>query len=205
MRALTTGLMVPLTISLLAATAAAQDTPTVGLSMGYPAAIGLVWHVTDRVALRPEIGITRSTNEFIGSSTTFSSGGVAVTTTTTTTTDAWQVSAGVSGLFYLSKHDALRTYLSPRWAYTRQSSSPSSTNGAPTSVVTGTSGRVNVVSGSFGAQYAISDRFSAFGEVGLAFTRTVSSPVVNGSSLTIGDVTSTNAGTRSGAGVILYF
>jgi Tfp pilus assembly protein PilE len=129
----------------------------------------------------------------------------ATTTTTTTTTDAWQVSAGLSGLFYLSKHDALRTYLSPRWAYTRLSSSPSSTNSAATSAVTGTSGHVNVVSGSFGAQYAISDRFSAFGEVGLAFTRTVSSPLVNSSFVTVGGSTSTNLGTRSGAGVIVYF
>jgi hypothetical protein len=173
--------------------------------MGYPAAIGVVWQVTDGVALRPEIGVTKSTSEFIGSSITFSSGGVPVTTTTTTTTDSWQVSAGLSGLFYLSKHDALRTYLSPRWAYTRLSSSPSSTNSAATSVVTGTSGHANVVSGSFGAQYAISDRFSAFGEVGLAYTRNVSTPLVNSSFLTVGGSTSTNLSTRSGAGVILYF
>jgi hypothetical protein len=197
--------MMSFTISLLPAIASAQDTPTVGLSMGYPAAIGVIWHVTDTVALRPEVNVTKSTNEFIGSSTTFSSGGGVVTTTTTTTTDNWQVSAGVSGLVYLSKHDALRTYLSPRWAYTRQSSSPSSSNGAASSTVTGTSGHVNVVSGSFGAQYAISNRFSAFGEVGLAFTRSVSSPAGNGSPLPAGSVTATNAGTRSGAGVILYF
>jgi hypothetical protein len=206
MRARTIGLIVVFTILFLPGTGSAQSTPKIGLSMGYPAAIGVVWHVTDGVALRPEISVSKSTSEFIGSSITFSSGSlVPVTTTTTTTTDAWQVSAGLSALFYLSRHDALRTYLSPRWAYTRVSSSPSSSNSAATTTLTGTTGHANFVSGSFGAQYAISDRFSAFGEVGLAFTRTVSSPLVNSSFLTVGGSTSTNIGTRSGAGVIVYF
>ena len=204
MRVRTVWLLTVFTVSFLPASASAQNAPKVGLSMGYPASVSVVWHVTDGVALRPEISVSKSTSEFVGSSITFSSGGIPVTTTTTTTTDTWQTSAGLSALFYLSKHDALRTYLSPRWAYTRVSSSPSSSNSAASAVV-GTSGHANFVSGSFGAQYAIGNRFSAFGEVGLAFTRNVSQPLTNSSLLTIGGSTSTNLSTRSGAGIILYF
>src|SRR4051812_40532108 len=98
MRTRIIGLLVTSTVGFLPGTGSAQDAPKVGLSMGYPAAIGVIWHVTDRLALRPEMSVTKSASEFIGSSITFSSGGVPVTTTTTTTTDAWQVSAGVSGL-----------------------------------------------------------------------------------------------------------
>jgi autotransporter-like protein len=203
MRAQRIGVVVAFTIAFLPGRASAQDIPTIGLSMGYPASIGVVWQVTDGIALRPEIGVTKSSSEFIGSSTSFSSGGVTTTSSTSTTTDSWQVSAGLSALFYLSKHDALRTYVSPRWAYTRVSSTPSSTTGVQTGVVSGASGHTNFVSGSFGAQYALGDRFSVFGEIGLGFSRTVSSPFA-GSFATI-DSRASSLGTRSGAGVILYF
>jgi opacity protein-like surface antigen len=202
MRARTLELIVAFTITFLPGIASAQDTPKIGLSMGYPAAIGVIWHVTDRLALRPEISVTKSATEFIGSSLTFSSGGVLTNTTTSTTLDTWQVGVGLSALFYLSKHDALRTYLSPRYAYTRQSSSPSSSN-TPTSVVTGSNGHGNFVSGAFGAEYALGDRFSVFGEIGLGYSRTVSSPT--SSLVGIGGSTASNLSTRSGAGVILYF
>jgi hypothetical protein len=205
MRVRTIELIVAFTITCLPGIASAQDTPKIGLSMGYPAAIGVIWHVTDRVAVRPEISVTKSATEFIGSSVTFSSGGVLTNTTTTTTTDTWQSSGGLSALFYLSRHDKLRTYLSPRWAYTHVSSSPSSTNSTVTSVVTGTTGHGNFVSGAFGAEYALGDRFSMFGEIGLGYNRTVSSPLTNSSLLTIGGSRATNLSTRSGAGVVLYF
>jgi hypothetical protein len=204
MRARTIGSIVAFTIS-FPGIASAQNTPKVGLSMGYPAAIGVIWHVTDRVAVRPEVSVSKSSSEFIGSSITFSSGGVPVNTTTTTTTNTWQTSAGLSALLYLSRHDKLSTYLSPRWAYTRLSSTPSVSGGGVASVVTGTNGHINFVSGSFGAQFAIGERFSVFGELGLAFSRTVSSPLTNITLLTIGGSTATNVSTRSGAGVILYF
>jgi hypothetical protein len=205
MRARTIGLIATFTISFLPGTGFAQDTPKVGLSMGYPASVGVVWQVTDSLALRPEVSVTKSSSEFIGSSLSFTSGGVVTTTTTSSITDTWQVGVGLSALFYLSKHDALRTYLSPRWAYTRLSSSPSSSSNSLTSVVTSTSGHVNFVSGSFGAQYAIGDRFSVFGEVGLGFSRTVSTPFTSSSILALGGSTSSALSTRSGAGVVVYF
>ena len=77
---------------------------------------------------------------------------------------------------------------------------------------TGTSGHANFVSGSFGAQYALGRRFSVFGELGLGFSRTTTSPTpsstsiaAGGSTSIVGTSSSSTLGTRSGAGVVLYF
>lgn len=128
------------------------------------------------------------------------SGGTTITTSESTT-DFWQASVGLSALFYLSKHDALRTYVSPRWAYTRDFNDSSS--GLSDSIDFGSTRSGNLVAGSFGAQYALGRKFSAFGEIGLEFTRTVSTP--NDSRFGGSQDVFRTFGTRSAAGVILYF
>jgi hypothetical protein len=205
------GLLVAITIGLLASSASAQDDPRVGITMGFPASIGVIWHVSERIALRPEITATRASGE----STTTSSisviglGGVVPTTTTTTVTtiESWQVSTGLSALFYVSKHDALRTYVSPRWAYSRTSSS--SNSGIADLGSFGSTGSSHTVTGSFGAQYALGRRFNVFGEVGLSFSRSTTTPrdltTGLGFVTTTSGAVSRNFGTRSGVGVILYF
>ena len=200
------GLMAAVTFAFLANTASAQDTPKLGVTMGYPS-IGVIWHVTDGVALRPEVSVAKSTGEFT-TTTSFSFGGTTTTSTSVSTTDTWQIGVGLSALIYVSTHDALRTYVSPRWTYTRLSSDSSSN--LPTA--TGTSGHANFVSGSFGAQYALGRRFSVFGELGLGFSRTVTSPLPSITSLApgasssiVGSSTTSTLGTRTGAGVVLYF
>ena len=50
------GVMAAVTFTFLANTASAQDTPKLGVTMGYPS-IGVIWHVTDGVALRPEVSV----------------------------------------------------------------------------------------------------------------------------------------------------
>ena len=50
---------------------AAQDAGKVGLTMGYPSSVGVIWNVAGRVALRPEITLSRmsgdsSTNDLLG-------------------------------------------------------------------------------------------------------------------------------------------
>ena len=123
--------------------ARAQDVKKVGITMGYPAAVGVLWHVTDKVAIRPEIA-------FAGSSTTTSGSGVDISG------DGWNIGTGVSAIFYLRKYDHLRTYVSPRFTYGHQSSS-STTSGLPIS--SGTSPTYSQTSetfggfGMFGAQY----------------------------------------------------
>jgi hypothetical protein len=187
------GLMV-ITIALAAATASAQDDPKVGVAMGYPASIGIVWHVTDGIALRPEISATSSSNDLTATSPTGS---------TLSSNDNWQLLFGVSALFYLSKHEGLRTYFSPRWAYTRVDST--SSNGTPP-ITNSSTGNVQFVSGSLGAEYALGRRFAVFGEVGAGYTRTTNSPTTFSPAATLLTASTTNTiGTRSGAGVILYF
>jgi|KBSSwiStaDraftv2_1062776.scaffolds.fasta_scaffold947599_2 hypothetical protein len=200
------GLMAAIAFMFLAHTASGQDTPKVGVTMGYPSSIGVIWHLTDGVAIRPEVSVAKSSGEFT-TTTSFSFGGTTTTNTSVSTTETWQVGAGFSALFYVSTHDALRTYVSPRWTYTRLSSDSSSS--LPQ---TGTAGHANFVSASFGAQYALGRRFGVFGEIGLGFSRTVTTPTPSTSSLSpgvsgsiTGRSSSSTLGTRSAAGVVWYF
>ena len=40
----------------------AQDTHKVGITMGYPASVGLLWHASNKMAIRPaEVGTARLT------------------------------------------------------------------------------------------------------------------------------------------------
>jgi hypothetical protein len=198
------GTLAAITIGLLAPAASAQDDPRVGITMGYPASVGIIWQVNDRVALRPEVSVQKSSGEFT-STTSFSVGATTATTTTTSTSDAWQVGVGLSALFYLTTHDALRTYVSPRWSYVRTSTTSSSA-GLPPPIQTSSSvGNGQFVSGSFGAQYALGKRFGLFGEVGVGYTHADNTPSLIGSGVIATQTTTRTLGTRSGAGVIWYF
>ena len=44
------GLLAAIAIGLLAPAASAQDDPKAGITMGYPASVGIIWQVNDRVA-----------------------------------------------------------------------------------------------------------------------------------------------------------
>jgi hypothetical protein len=205
------GWMAVFIVASLATPVRAQDEPRVGITMGYPASIGLIWHVADRVALRPEVSLSRGSGETTITTTVpvISVGAVptvnTTTTVTTNTTDQWQVGIGVSALFYVTRHDALRTYVSPRYAYTRGSNSNQSSGLSP-STVSSSESTGHFVAGSFGAQYALGRRFSVFGEVGLGYTHTENEPTGTTSpGFSVGDSVSTTLSTRSGAGVILYF
>ena len=39
---------------LAAAPAAAQEKGNVGITMGFPASVGLLWHATEKIAVRPD-------------------------------------------------------------------------------------------------------------------------------------------------------
>src|SRR3954465_13210248 len=142
-------------------TASAQDAPRFGIVMGYPAQVGLLWNISDRMAIRPELSISKSASE---TNTTISIPGIPgitqpITASTTTASSGWQTSVGASALFYLTKGDALRTYAAPRYAYSRVSSTVPLTASSPIvgSVVNpGTISSSNhSASGSIGAQYTL--------------------------------------------------
>ena len=170
----------------LGATAAnAQERGQTGLVMGLPATAGIIWHATDRLAIRPEIGFSHSTSEsdvpILGS---------------VNTSEQRTVTVGGSVLWYFAKADNVRPYFMPRISYGRSSFDSSSISTPPSTRNFG-------VSASFGAQYAPVRRFSVYGELGYGYGRTTtrfSTPILDGGE------TRTNAwSTRSAAGVIFYF
>jgi hypothetical protein len=136
----------PLVVAFLivASVAQAQDAGRVGLTVAYPEAVGIVWHVTDRVAVRPEFGFKNGSNESLSVST---------------------VVVGVSGLFYVRKWDALSAYVSPRVGLERDSATnqDGSSPAPPTTTY--------VFDGSFGFQYSFQKQCAFFGETGVAYTR----------------------------------
>lgn len=171
------------TLLIGAGTASAQD-KKVGLTMGYPSSFGVVWHVSDKVALRPELSIAGASNGTNGSG--FSSD-----------SDSTAIGTGISALFYLNTTDKLRTYISPRFTYahsTTEQDLSSITNSTAKGTTNTTGGQ-----GSFGAQYYVSNRFAVFGELGFGFTHNESK-----SSLTPTTSSGSAWGTRSAVGIIFY-
>jgi hypothetical protein len=184
-----------------AAPAAAQDAGQIGITMGYPAVIGVLWHVSDRIGIRPEVSLARGKSETSITLTVPVVG--APTTSDVVTSENWQVGTGVSALFYLVKGEALRTYVSPRFTYLRNSTTGTAFASVPTIATAPTTVSSNYgVSGSVGAQYALAKRFSVFGEAGLAYTRSTVAP---DSTTFRSESKSRTIGLRSGVGVILYF
>src|SRR4051794_26349760 len=103
-----------------AAPASAQDAGAVGVVMAYPSVIGVMWHVSDRIALRPEASFstTASDNPQVASLVVVGSG---AGTTSGFRSTSNTVGVGISGLITVAKWDALRVYLAPRFVFSRTS------------------------------------------------------------------------------------
>src|SRR5262245_39148814 len=106
MRRHLTGLVLLIASLLCARSVSAQDAGSVGVTMGYPGSVGVLWNVTEGVALRPELSFSH-----LSTDTETSPLGVVASN------DGNTVSAGLSALFYVAKWDMLRIYLVPRYAY----------------------------------------------------------------------------------------
>ncbi len=195
--------------------ASAQETPRFGLVFAFPASVGVAIKVSDRITIRPDIVVTKTSSDTTTTITVpilFPADAAPIATTRTTTADSWSASAGLSALLYLAPPDAFRTYVAPRFAYSRASSTiPLSSitfdsSGAipTTTTATTTSASSNYDwSGSFGAQYALGQRFVVFGEVGPRYRRSTSSPIVTSFSRT--EAKAWSVGIQGGVGVIVYF
>jgi hypothetical protein len=160
--------------------ASAQSTSRTGLTMGFPGAIGIVWQNSERLAFRPELSISKNSSTPVGGLSSSANG--------------WGGGVGISTMVYGKEVDRVRTYFSPRFAWARATQ----TIGTATN-----SGNTYTVSGSFGADCAVTKRFALFGELGFAYGRsdvTISaSPVVTTTSKT------KNLGIRSAVGITWYF
>src|SRR5262245_61927749 len=112
-------------VCLWPALAAGQDSKPVGITMGYPTSVGLLWHASSRLALRPEL-------TFNGTSSHSTAPGLAPSIPDfEVESSATVIGTGVSALLYLRTQDRLRLYVSPRFTYTHTSGSSSSPTDTP--------------------------------------------------------------------------
>jgi hypothetical protein len=172
-------------VVLLPRTAVAQDAGDTGITLGYPATIGVLWHATDRIAVRPEFSFSHSSGETDSDEFGLSSSATSVAT-------------GVSVLFYVKEWDKLRTYFAPRYSFARTKSETDSA--PPLAADNETTATTHSFAGLFGVHYSLHDRFSVFGEVGLGFSHGTGK-----SNLTETKSSSDNVATRTGVGLIFYF
>src|SRR5262245_18355091 len=206
MKCLMLGVSMVLSVS---ANALAQDAGQVGVTLGYPAAVGVIWHVTDNVAVRPEISFSTGSSENPVINSGLSLPGLTDDLGESSST---AVTAGVSGLFYFGKWDKLRAYMSPRSTYSRLTSE----SGSTFSIDGRDSGYT--ITGSFGAHYQLHRRFAVFGETGFGYshTHTTSTSRLLLPVIPVGptlpspvsqsiETNSHRSNTRTGAGVIFYF
>ena len=197
---MTTRLAISLTLLLFFATgsAQAQDEPAVGLVMGYPASVGVIWHPAEKVAIRPAISLDWQSSRFAE----------------TSDSDASRVGAGVDVLLYVARRDGLRLYLSPQYGYDRSTvnATVTITSGFGSNLSTRTfdssaTTTTHRVGGAFGAQYVLGGRFAVQAETGLQYRRGEGS---SGDAFSTAAPSTTrsearNVGIRSVAGVVLYF
>ncbi len=184
-------------LTVAARPAAGQQAGDVGVTMGYPGAIGVVWHVTEGFALRPDVTLTRNTSESRTTSSLFQGQDLS----STTTSEGWASALGLSALVTVRTIERLRLYLSPRVAYSYSTSENESGLTGALSAFTATTRGV-IASGSFGTQYNVHDRFALFGELGLQYTTLTTESDFPGSS---NEIDSTSFGLRSAVGVTFYF
>lgn len=158
--------------------AAAQEGGDKGLTVSAPSSIGLIWHLSPKWAVRPELSFSFGGSDGEGSIPDISSHAFTF--------------AG-SALFYTGRWENLQTYVSPRLSYSWAGSSISQTD-----VDTSQDGWG--LAGSFGAQYSLGERFAVFAEAGIAYAGTNSK-----TSLSDSDRSSWTFGTRTQIGATLYF
>jgi len=146
--------------------------------------IGIIWRISDQVAFLPDINLTHGWSELgsnVGDSTNNSVG----------------VNAALR--FYLHDWKGMRFYLTPRYGYvwnnTNLSIQGTGTESSNTSEV-----RNHSVSGAWGIEYAVSDRISLFGDIGVRYNhgRQESSSQFSSNS------TVNSVGTAGTWGLILY-
>lgn len=162
-------------------TASAQEKGKVGVTMGFPAAAGVLWHATEKVAVRPEFAFSHSSTD-----TPFGEG----------SSDSFGL--GVSVLFYTAKWDNVAAYIAPRFAWTH--STAENESDLVGDFESESSADSYNYSGSFGAQAWIGSRFSVYGEVGLAYSHGTAD-----SSLSTGESKGKGFNIRSGVGAVFYF
>jgi hypothetical protein len=190
-------------VALLPAAASAQPTKPVAVTLGYPAAAGVLWHLNDRLAVRPDVTLNRNeTKTTITSTSSGLFGGGASTVTSTQTDTTW--SAGLSLLVTLADVDDLRLYFVPRVSYLRATTSSDASLAGFTGLDAFTADNDGVTAlGGFGAHYMLGTRAAVFAESGVQYVRQSFTSGISGASDT--KSTTTSVGLRTAVGFAVYF
>jgi hypothetical protein len=180
----------------------AQSQTKWGITFQTPTSVGVIWQANERVAIRPDMRVSHSS---LDSSTTTTVGSVSVTNSSQSS--SYSLAAGIAGLFYVTKWDNLRSYLSPRFDYAYSHSRTSSSNATPGLTTSSTSS----VSGSLGVQFDAHRHLSAFGELGATYGWSGTPTTTGGqpSGLPASNISSTlsshTLGVRVAFGAIVFF
>jgi hypothetical protein len=169
---------------------AAAQSGQLGLSIGYPASLGVLWQPSALVGIRPEFTF----DLFNAESTSVSQLGTA-----RFSTDNRLVGVGLSTLFRVYREENLSLYVSPRYVHRRGKTTV--VQDVPANVFVGGNDdrkiRGHSISGSLGARYELGARFAVFGELGVDHSREDTTDPATESRIT-------RTGIRSGVGVVLY-
>ena len=175
-----------------------------GLTAGYPATAGLLWQVSDRFALRPDVSWNWSSGESSlrgQANDVFSSLGSEISSSGFTS------AFSLSGLLTVQRRESLRVYVGARGGWTRTNFTSTTTYSGllpglgtlPQTTSRTTSSDGYTFAGMFGGQYALGDRFGVFGEAGAAYSRSESESDSRIQSR------ASSVGLRSSVGVVVFF
>lgn len=195
---------------LVAAPASAQTDRKVGVTLGYPAQVGVVWHISGRVALRPEFSVSRTSSESSNESEgLFGSPPITIQTKGS----SYGATGRITLLITVKDWNELRVYAAPAYAYSHGSSTSTTTilgftppptpPGFPPTTIIGPSGTSttsshgHIASGSLGIAFTPHERFAVFAETGLRYSSSTAPFGGNSKLRTVG-----TAGT---IGAVLYF
>jgi hypothetical protein len=195
-----TGAIVVLAMAMACSRPALAQDEKLGLTMAYPTAVGVLWQVNDRVAVRPEVSwlhhwVDNDDDGFAAS-----------------TSDSSDFGVGISALVRLRQWGQVRAYVAPRFEASRITIQTTYELRAlfppapATRVSETTETTITTYEGgaSIGVQAAPAPHFGVFGEVGMMYARgkTSSSSLLDSSSSA---TRSNSVGIRSAVGVILFF
>lgn len=143
------------TLALVAApsVASAQDPGSLGLTASTSGSVGIVWHLTDRVAVRPAIDFAHISTSGDG---IYTLSGVQDDNSHSSNLFGIKISA----LLYLGRWENLRAYVAPGYGRTFESRTVTYTDSETSNYE---------VEGLFGLQYALGTRFAVFGETGVDY------------------------------------
>ena len=168
---------------------AAAQSGQLGLSIGYPTSLGVLWQASALVGIRPEF-----TFELFNADET----SVSRLGTSRFSTDTRVVGVGLSALFRVYRDENLSLYVSPRYLHRRGKTSV--VQDVPANVfVAGSDDREiegHSITGSLGVRYGLGERFGVFGELGVDRSREDTTDPATESRID-------RTGIRSGVGVVV--